>query len=684
MMFDYLKEHPDKRTLVDQMGFGALSHLPNKNLNQRLLKQLFDHYDIYDNTIYSGAATVKITTRKIEDALGLSSNGTAYDTRVVRKKLSQADKETHKLFQGKSAVALQNLIKSTPLDTDDNRKLFMRSFICFIQKVFLLPNSTANISPTALPAIFDLETTRSRNWALHVHNFLLQELKKAKQNNSVAIHGCVMGLLKTGEMIAKKDMLEKKKTTMRVPSSNRDIELDSESYKSSSTDSDSESSSSSDSESDSDPDSKHAIHEEPPPQQEMRSKKKNNRAVVGSNEPLNITQQSVAVPGVLQAESEQHEKTNDAEVEVEDATVEVPPIMKNVVQEELQPKPLVVIMPIQPEQPSKSRDAEVEVPPPIVENVVHEEIQPEPLVVIMPLQPEQQSGGTTEVEPEPINIQIPLELELTLRPWLQPEAETSAAKGPIESSDEIITHMLLNMNQEGPSTQDGNQIQQPKDEDQCKTPETTPVSLKERCFIWATMENDNKYETIFQLRWPNTIEAMRYNFMTMAPETCIDMQMVSLVCHILNKEELQRFQRDVYCVPPKILIRMFQTYGRNYLDKKTKMPYLVSQLKDQHYMKLLDKEKLRKHSTLRCIDVPKQPNPTDCGVYVMKWMELLEVAVLLAAYTFKLRYSIEEWTQDQLDQFRKEIVSKLIMRKDNTLNVEAINQASNMTLEAIT
>ncbi|MED6173406.1 hypothetical protein PIB30_058989 [Stylosanthes scabra] len=87
----------------------------------------------------------------------------------------------------------------------------------------------------------------------------------------------------------------------------------------------------------------------------------------------------------------------------------------------------------------------------------------------------------------------------------------------------------------------------------------------------------------------------------MVPETCIDMQMVSLVCHTLNREELQTFQRDVYCVPPEILIRMFQTYGTNYLDKKTKMPYLVSQLKDQHYMELLDKEKLGKHSTITSV-----------------------------------------------------------------------------------
>ncbi|MED6208023.1 hypothetical protein PIB30_041194 [Stylosanthes scabra] len=416
----------------------------------------------------------------------------------------------------------------------------------------------------------------------------------------------------------------------------------------------------------------------------------------------------------LQAESEQHEKKNDVEVEGEDAavkgedaTVKVPPNIEDVVQEELQPEPLVVIMPIQPEQPSKSQDDEVEVPPHIVENVLHEEIQPEPLVVIIPVQP-----------------------ELALRPWLQPEADTSAAKGPIESPDEVISHVLLSMNQEGPSTQGGEQIEQMNYEDQCKTPETDPVTLKERCFIWATMDNDNKYETIFQLRGPNTIQAMRYNFMTMALETCIDMQMVSLVCHVLNREELERFQRD---------IRMLQTYATNYLDKKTKMPYLMSQLKYQHYLELLDKKKLRRYSTLfapvlhanhwwlyvldvhskefyvidsvygtntnqmriklhrfalrvwagaqpllkkqtialqlRFVDVPKQPNPMDCGMYVMKWMELIEVAAL---------YSIEEWSQDQLDQFRKDIVAKMIMSKENTLNVEAIKQASNMTLEAIT
>ncbi|MED6187136.1 hypothetical protein PIB30_073572 [Stylosanthes scabra] len=218
--------------------------------------------------------------------------------------------------------------------------------------------------------------------------------------------------------------------------------------------------------------------------------------------------------------------------------------------------------------------------------------------------------------------------------------------------------------------------------------------------------------------------------MTTRPATCIDIQMVSIVCHVLNREPVERFERDVYCVPPEILTRMFNTYGLNYLDKKTKMSYLVKQLKDhEEYVQLLDIEKLKSYSVhkefyivdsvygiapnqnrnkllrfacnvlnqlrvragapsilkkgtialeLRCVDVPKQPNSTDCGVYVMKWMELLDAATLSGCYQYKVRYDLEEWGQDRLDGFRAEIVAKLILSDENTLRVEAVTQANKM------
>ncbi|MED6124555.1 hypothetical protein PIB30_059989 [Stylosanthes scabra] len=323
---------------------------------------------------------------------------------------------------------------------------------------------------------------------------------------------------------------------------------------------------------------------------------------------------------------------------------------------------------------------------------------------------------------------------LTLRAWLQPEAEGCAAKGLMDSPDAI-----LETNAE-PLTPCNNKTQLPM----------PSMSWKQvLSAAWATLDNDNKYETIFQLRGPRTIKAMRYNFMTMRPATCIDIQIVIIVCHVLNREPVQRFERDVYCVPSEILTRMFDTYGLSYLDKKTKMSYLVKQLKDhEEYVQLLDMDKLKSHSVLfaptlysnhwwlyvldvqhkefyivdsvygiapnqnrnklhrfacnvlnqlrvragapsilkkgtialqlRCVDVPKQPNPTDCGVYVMKWMELLDATTLSGYYQYKIRYDLEEWGQDRLDGFRAEFVAKLILSDENTLRVEAVKQANKM------
>ncbi|MED6145933.1 hypothetical protein PIB30_029668 [Stylosanthes scabra] len=582
------------------------------------------------------------------------------------------------------------------------------------------------------------------------------------------------GLIKTGEMMAKKDALKRKNPTMRVPSSKRNSDSESESYQpspdSEATESDLAADAELEHDSETEQEADHDAHDEPPPQREIRSKWKNDRPVVGSNEPVNVTQQSVVGPSLGRDDSDNinvegpvavpsqspqkgkedlqlghdHETRNDEQLgmEVEGAAVEVPHVMEDNVQEEEQPEPLAIIMPINPEDQSRMATQDLG---------EHTEL-------------EKQTGEHTEVDTKPLNMEMPLEHEDQSKietdgpnEHTEPEKQTGEhtevdpkAGSKIRAASRIRNHKIRSKNKKETSRFSN---QKPL---QCKTPDIAPASIEERCYMWAIMlRNENKFESIFQLRGPNTQEAMRYNFMTMAPETEIDMTTVSVVCHILNREPLERFQRDVYCVPPKILIRMFGTYGTNYINKKTKMPHLVASLKDQQLMELLDKEKLKRSSCLfatvlynrhwwlyvldvddrefyiadfvfgadtsdpersklhrfacnilnqlrvwaraqsiikkrsialelRAIDVPKQPNPTDCGVYVMKWMEVLDPAVLSGAYAFKTRCQIEEWDQDQLNEFRKEIVSKELMSEHNTLNIEAISQATCMSQEAIT
>ncbi|MED6183490.1 hypothetical protein PIB30_038330 [Stylosanthes scabra] len=450
------------------------------------------------------------------------------------------------------------------------------------------------------------------------------------------------------------------------------------------------------------------------PQREIRSKWKNDRTVVASNAPMHTTQQSVAGPGSLAADSERlvdyvkkterrksqrianmhkkqkldqlnevhgatrspsetrmfdtfdtvslgrddsdqvavegtvvaptqpsqpekedehHENINEAGFEDKEARVAVTLAVDEVMLEaaqpqgpteddaehtEIYPEPISIQIPFEPEAGVEDKEAGVAVPL-VVDEVMLEEAQPEPLVVVIPVQPEEASKSEVEAphnvveeekepeqqseveaphnvveedkEPDPINIDNPFEPEVTLKPWLNPVPEATDAKDTPNIIEEIITDVLLSMKKED-KVEEGNQDQQPGDQEECNTPEAAPASMEERCFIWATTENNNKYNTIFQLRGPNTIEAMRYNFMTMALKECIDMYMVSLVCHILNREQVHRFQREVYCVPPEIL--------------------------------------------------------------------------------------------DQLDGFREKIVAKVLFSEHNTLNFEAMNQSRTMTREAIT
>ncbi|MED6168685.1 hypothetical protein PIB30_013667 [Stylosanthes scabra] len=181
--------------LVREMGFGAFESLPDYNLKQHMLKELVNIFDIHDNIIHSVHGEVEITTQKIGKALGFSWNGDPFDAKVDEKGLSKEDLAVFKMFQGKNQADLTRLVLRTPVDTEANRIFFKRAFLIFIQKYFLLATSSPSVTPRALPTLFGIETTRERNWALHMHDFLLEEVKKAKHNNTKAIHGCCYVLM---------------------------------------------------------------------------------------------------------------------------------------------------------------------------------------------------------------------------------------------------------------------------------------------------------------------------------------------------------------------------------------------------------------------------------------------------------------------------------------------------------
>ncbi|MED6167251.1 hypothetical protein PIB30_001147 [Stylosanthes scabra] len=150
-----------------------------------------------------------------------------------------------------------------------------------------------------------------------------------------------------------------------------------------------------------------------------------------------------------QPQHDRHETVNDAGVEVEGAAVEVPHVMEDSVQEDEQPEPLVVIMPINPEDQSRMATQE------------HIEPEPEPINVQILLEHENHSKIATEGPGEHTEP----EKQIGEHTELQTEAEVTAANDTTQSADEIITNVLLSMNK-GKQDQGSKQNPQPQDQKQ--------------------------------------------------------------------------------------------------------------------------------------------------------------------------------------------------------------------------
>ncbi|MED6209219.1 hypothetical protein PIB30_052574 [Stylosanthes scabra] len=132
------------------------------------------------------------------------------------------------------------------------------------------------------------------------------------------------------------------------------------------------------------------------------------------------------------------------------------------------------------------------------------------------------------------------------------------------------------------------------------------------------------------------------------------------------------------------------------MDKKKKKPHNLGTLVNhEEYMRYLDKDKFLTHrfynildqmlrwagassmfkkgtnSLLpRYINIPGQPNEHDSGVYVMKWMKLIDPTLLIDCSKGNKEYNIETWSKPKLEESRKDIVAKIMLSKSNAWRVE--------------
>ncbi|XP_020967370.1 uncharacterized protein LOC110266735 [Arachis ipaensis] len=171
----------EKKTIVRDLGFGGLMHIPPLRVHHQVLRELANNFKLGENRLETGYSSFKITQKKIGDALGINATGDLFPHKVDYKKLSEDDKEIFRRFQGKTLKSLTDEMMDIGVGNEEDRLMFKRIFILYIQMAFLLPTTINKILPVHLAPIFDMNTIIERNWGGHVLSFIVKSITDYKE-----------------------------------------------------------------------------------------------------------------------------------------------------------------------------------------------------------------------------------------------------------------------------------------------------------------------------------------------------------------------------------------------------------------------------------------------------------------------------------------------------------------------
>ncbi|QHO02172.1 uncharacterized protein DS421_13g421570 [Arachis hypogaea] len=189
----------EKKAIVRDLGFGGLMHVPPLRVDHQLLRELANNFKLGENRLKTGYGSFQITPKTIGDALGINATGNLFPEKVeykqLYKQLSDDDKIIYRRFQGKTLKSLTDEMMEIGVGSEEERLMFKRIFILYIQMAFLLPTTINKISPVHLAPIFKMDGISERNWGGHVLTFLIKGITDYQEKKKKAIDGCLFALM---------------------------------------------------------------------------------------------------------------------------------------------------------------------------------------------------------------------------------------------------------------------------------------------------------------------------------------------------------------------------------------------------------------------------------------------------------------------------------------------------------
>ncbi|KAL4381824.1 hypothetical protein AHAS_Ahas04G0172100 [Arachis hypogaea] len=184
-----------KKEIVRELGFGGLIHILPMNMPHKLLKELANSFKLVRNTLKASYGSFKVKPKKIGTAFGLNASGDLFLEKVSYKDLSKENKLIFRRFQGKTLKNLTDEMTSISVESEQDRLMFKRIFIIYIQIAFLLLSTITKVSPVHIAPIFEMKKITEGNWGAHVLNFIIKGITNYCLKKKKLIDGCLYALM---------------------------------------------------------------------------------------------------------------------------------------------------------------------------------------------------------------------------------------------------------------------------------------------------------------------------------------------------------------------------------------------------------------------------------------------------------------------------------------------------------
>ncbi|RYR45704.1 hypothetical protein Ahy_A07g031508 [Arachis hypogaea] len=630
----------EKKMIVRDLGFGGLMHIPPLRVHHQVLRELDNNFKLGENRLKTGYGSFKITPKRMGDALDIKASGDLFLTKFNYKKLSEDNKEIFRRFQGKTLKSLTDEMMDIGVGNEQDRVIINSK-----KRKKSHEDSDAESEST--------DETQSKKKKVVVEHSSSEE--------DQSYHGSEIG---------SEDLDEFLRENNENSAAQGEKEADLRSTEG------------------------HYVSSETIPDVNL-----------GSDDPSSqghTTQSSVNRP-------------TDS---IEPADLNMMVVRKATPSEALAIVPIQVCLPV-------SQTTAV----PKFEETPETKYEPTPLLQIegttkiTPEPPQELEESTPTLPPAPSKINSAPE-DVAALMMMARTASYVPKKDPLpsfslgftDSSQEETT------TQEGASTQDEHVAKTPesptlleqlenlvhkiasgwvsKEEKSPQIPKEsgaesfekfeTPVrpdldttDMKQKCYHWAIRvksypnERTDEFDDIGRLQAGDIYTLSKFHLASLVPKTHIEAEIVYAMCFILNQQNIQRFQEEVYCLPLILWVEDYPMFIP-FLDLKKlashRYGYVISRLKvyagGTSEIKDKDREILAPY-----LHISGQKISYDCAIYVMKWLEIFEPANIK-----RRKYEWENWSQDEVDHFRVEYASRILFHDMNLDKHEAIRGSNEIRL----